>query len=44
MVSGEFVFVVVMCLIEDFGKDVLNKVNIVIVLCINSDGFYVFKC
>ena len=28
---------------QDFGKDVLNKVNIVIVPRINPDGSYAFK-
>ncbi|MED3863318.1 M14 family metallopeptidase [Priestia megaterium] len=41
--SGESVLAVATRLTEDFGKDVLNKVNIVIVPRINPDGSYAFK-
>ncbi|MED3922910.1 M14 family metallopeptidase, partial [Priestia aryabhattai] len=41
--SGESVLAVATRLTQDFGKDVLNKVNIVIVPRINPDGSYAFK-
>ncbi|WP_393959474.1 M14 family metallopeptidase [Priestia megaterium] len=41
--SGESVLAMATRLTEGFGKDVLNKVNIVIVPRINPDGSYAFK-
>lgn len=41
--SGESVLAVATRLTEDLGKDVLSKVNIVVVPRINPDGSYAFK-